>query len=184
MEAGLEAYLTQLRSIEQDLPGLANLDPARFNWRAAPDRWSVGQCIEHLNITIERYLPVLRAAVQSARAQGLTSSEGPFTIGWLERWFIRSLEPPVRRRFKTPKSFVAPPDLDPVTTVERARRLRSELAEVIRSADGLNQPKIKVRSQFAPISWTLNGTFAVLLAHERRHLWQARQVRNDPAFPR
>ncbi len=182
MEAGLEACLTQLRSIEQDLPGLGNLDRTRFNWQPSPNAWSVGQCIEHLNITIERYLPVLRSAVQSARAQGLTA-QGPFAIGWIERLFIRSMEPPPGWRFKTPKPFVAGVDLDPVATVARARQLRVEFGECIRSADGLNQPRIKVRSQFAPVSWTLNGTFALLLAHERRHLWQAREVRKHPAFP-
>jgi hypothetical protein len=31
--------------------------------------------------------------------------------------------------------------------------------------------------------WSLTGTFAILIAHQRRHVWQARQVRKNPAFP-
>jgi hypothetical protein len=30
--------------------------------------------------------------------------------------------------------------------------------------------------------WSLGMFFAVMLVHERRHIWQARQVRNHPDF--
>jgi hypothetical protein len=183
MDAGLEGYLVQLQSIEQDLPGIvAGLDAARFNWRPSADRWSVGQCVGHLNITAERYLPVLRADIANARAQGKTAA-GPFVLGWLERWFLGSMEPPVRMRSRTGRAFVAPPELDPAPTVSRFFELQKGLADCVRSADGLDLRRIKVRSQFGPVSWSLNGTFAILLAHERRHLWQARQVLLDPSFP-
>jgi len=33
------------------------------------------------------------------------------------------------------------------------------------------------------ITWSLGTMFAVTLAHERRHIWQARRVRNDKNFP-
>jgi hypothetical protein len=31
---------------------------------------------------------------------------------------------------------------------------------------------------------SLNSAFALMAAHERRHLWQARQVIAAPGFPR
>jgi hypothetical protein len=34
-----------------------------------------------------------------------------------------------------------------------------------------------------PVKLNLHVTFAGIVAHERRHLWQARQVRNHAAFP-
>lgn len=184
MDAGLEGYLAQLLSIRQDLPGVAGgLDPKQFNWAPAPDRWSVGQCIEHLNITAERYIPVLREATSLARAQGRLRS-GPFSLGLFERWFMQAMEPPARRlRTRTPKAFVAPPSLDPHVTVERFFTLHDGLRECIAGADGLDLKAIKVRSQFGPISWSLNGTFGILLAHARRHIWQAREVRKAPGFP-
>lgn len=183
MDAGLEGYLAQLLSIRQDLPGVvAGLQADRFNWAPAPGRWSVGQCVEHLNITAERYLPVLRDAVTTARARGQLK-QGPFALGMLERWFMQWMEPPVRVRTKTPKAFVAPPALDPHLTLERFFILHDGLRDAVGSADGLDLQSIKVRSQFGPVSWSLNGTFGILLAHARRHIWQAREVRNAPDFP-
>ena len=29
------------------------LDPDHIAWRPAPDRWSIGECLEHLNVTVE-----------------------------------------------------------------------------------------------------------------------------------
>ena len=183
MDPHIEGFLLQLTSASQDVPGIAgHLSREQFNWRPAPHRWSIGQCVEHLNITTERYLPVLRDAMTNARSAGKLAS-GPFVLGFLERWFFGFMEPPPRRKTRTGKAFVASPDLDPAFTIERFNTLQGHLGECIREAAGLDLKRIKVRSQFGPVSWTLNGTYAILLAHERRHIWQARQVRTDPAFP-
>lgn len=173
----------QLTSITQDLPAFAGrLSAAQFNWRQAPERWSVGQCVEHLNITTERYLPVLTQKVSEARARGLVGGP-PFTMGLLERAFFWMLEPPVKTRVKAPKAFHAPPDLPVEATIARWRTLHAQLADCIRSADGVTIGSIKVRSQFGPVSFTLGGTFSILLAHERRHTWQAREVMKAHGFP-
>ena len=183
MDATIEGFLLQLLGIDQDLPGLvAGLSPAQFNWAPAPGRWSIGQCIEHLNITTERYLPGLQRAMADARAAGKLG-HGPFTLGFVERWFMQVLEPPVRRRVKTPKAFVPTLALAPDATLRRWQDLQGQFAQSIRAAEGLDLRAVRVRSQFAPVSFSLNGTLGILLAHERRHLWQAREVRKDRAFP-
>ena len=58
MDPHIEGFLLQLTSASQDVPGIAGpFHAQQFNWRPAPHRWSIGQCVEHLNITTERYLP-------------------------------------------------------------------------------------------------------------------------------
>ncbi len=184
MDAQIEGYLLGLTSITQDLPGLTRgLSHEQFNWRRAIGQWSIGQCVEHLNITTERYLPVIRKEMASAAARGVKTS-GPFEPGVLERTFLRMLEPPVKMKVKTPAAFVAPPDLTIEATLARWDRLNADLASCVRDAEGIDLRKVKVRSQFGPLSFSLGATFLILLAHARRHIWQARQVRNDGAFPR
>lgn len=184
MDAHIEGCLLQLTSLTQDLPAFAeDLSPTQFNWRVSPDRWSIGQCIEHLNITTERYLPVLSQQIASAKSRGRTAPR-PFTMGLLERGFFWTIEPPARMRVNAPKAFHAPADLQVDSTVARWRSLHDQLAECIRSADGVDLGGVKVKSQFGPLSFTLGGTFSILLAHERRHTWQARGVLNAAGFPR
>lgn len=183
MDAHIEGCLLQLTSLRQDLPAFAaRLSPAQFNWRERADRWSVGQCIEHLNITTERYLPVLSQRIAAAWARGQGDAR-PFTMGLIERGFFWMLEPPVRTRVKAPKAFHAPADLPVEATVQRWLDLHDQLAACISSANGVDLGAVKVKSQFGPVSFTLGGTFSILLAHERRHTWQAREVMNTAGFP-
>src|SRR6478672_4338377 len=126
MDSQIEGLLLQLTSAGQDLPGVAGgLSASRFNWQPAPGRWSIGQCVEHLNLTLERYLPVLRTGIKDARRDGRLAS-GPFRLGLFDRTFLRMIEPPPRMRTRTPKSFVASPDVDVKATFERWARLNEE----------------------------------------------------------
>jgi hypothetical protein len=163
---------------------LAGLTEAQVNWRPSPERWSIGDCISHLNVGIRVVLPALDRAIETARDRGWTG-QGPFRYGWFANWMARSQEPPVRRRIRTW------PIIQPVTERHDAARLqaefhavRSELRERLTRAAGLDWRRAKVQS---PVSRFVRMPFgaylAFLLAHDRRHLWQARGVRNHPAFP-
>lgn len=183
MNAQIEGLLLQLTATCQDLPGVAGgLSSRQFNWQVTPGRWSIGQCVEHLNITTERYLPVLRAGIAAARGSGRLAS-GPFPLGLLERAFLRMIEPPPRMKAKAPKAFVASARLDTGATLERWGKLNQDFEACVRSADGVDLRRVKIRSQFAPMSLSLGATLSILLAHQRRHIWQARDVRNAPGFP-
>ena len=65
------------------------------------------------------------------------------------------------------KAFVATTELPLETTLSRWNGLQAKLGDCIRGAKGLDFRRIKVRSQFGPISFSLGGTFLILLAHER-----------------
>ncbi len=176
--------LLQLLTVEQDLPGIVGgLTEEQFNWAPGPNRWSIARAIEHVNLTLEKYLPELRKAIDAANAKGLRKP-GPFALGMLERWFLGALEPPPRHRVRTKDAFVPANTLVLSQTVDRFARLHAEFAACIRQLDGIDLRAIKIKSQFGPFRWTLQATLLILLAHARRHLWQARQVRLDPAFPR
>ncbi len=57
---------------------VAELTDEQLNWQPAPGPWSVGQCLEHLSITNEAYLPPISVAVNE---QQLGVSCGAIEIG-------------------------------------------------------------------------------------------------------
>ena len=58
MNPELDIYLEQIRYIRQDVAAIvADLGDGQFTWRPAPDRWSIGECFEHLNLTAAAYRP-------------------------------------------------------------------------------------------------------------------------------
>jgi hypothetical protein len=54
---------------------------------------------------------------------------------------------------------------------------QSRLSESVLSATGLAIDKVKVQCPaYARITYNVYGAFRMLIAHERRHLWQIEQI--------
>jgi hypothetical protein len=181
VNAALETYQDQLLSIRQQVPGLvAGLSDEQFRWSPGPKRWSMAQCFDHLNVTARGTVASVDAAIQNARTRGLTGA-GPFAHSVFERLFIRSMEPPPGFRFRAPKTLApAPVPSQPMAEIVREfMSWQDQLSDRMRLADGIDLQRTRVQSPASPlIAWSLGGMFALTLAHERRHLWQAGQVRN------
>jgi len=159
------------------------LQESQFNWRPDPHSWSMAECLLHLNIVGDRSVHMLEKTLAEARARGLVG-QGPFGYGWLGKWILANTEPPVKRKYKAPRRFT-PSYGQPITAVlPTFRHLQEQLALRLEQANGLDLARVKVPAPEAgPLRFNLQLTFAWLAAHERRHLWQARLVRNHASFP-
>jgi hypothetical protein len=184
VNAELEGYGDQLLSVRQDGAGLmSGLSDAQFNWRPGPGRWSIAGCFDHLNKSAAQlFIPKMDAAIARARTNGLKSN-GPFAYSAFERWCVRTNDAPPKMRFKAPRQ-VQPSEHKHLDEV-RAEFLRwqDELAKRLRESDGLDLSRTKEKSPIPFVKWSLGAFFQLMLAHERRHVYQARQVRQHPAFP-
>ena len=178
MNAAIEGYQDQLLSIRQQVPGLvANSTEEQFGWLPGPKRWSMALCFDHLNAAARAFVPAIDKATEDARARGLTSS-GPFGYSLVERLFLRSTEPPPGLRFPAPRVLAPAPGKSMAEILSEFMEWQDRLGERIRLADGLDLRRARARSPAFPVLvWSLGSLFAITLAHERRHLWQARQIR-------
>ena len=163
----------------------AGLNSVQVNWRPERTRWSIAECLVHLNVSADVYTRQIGIAIEQGRARGLTAP-GPFRYGSLSRWLLRGLEPPVRRRSRTPRQFYPPSgvvhDIEDVLT--QFRDAGRKWDECLRRANGLDLTRVKVRSPVVPLlRFPLGAQFAGQAAHERRHLWQAKQVKAAWGFP-
>jgi DinB family protein len=183
----LRGYLQQLDTIRREAAELTDgLTDAQFGWRAAPGTWSAGQIVDHLNVSGRSYTKVLGPALDTARARGSTD-RGDYRrslMGGLMAW---SMEPPPRLRLKAPRIY-RPADAGPAVDRERElaewRALHDELEALIRAAAGLDLRRIRIVSPVTPlVRMNAGDALALLLAHERRHLWQLRRLREQPGFP-
>jgi hypothetical protein len=178
MEANLERAEALVRGLSRE----------QFNWRPEPRRWSIAQCLAHLVVVNRQDVEPLAAAIRTAREKGMLGTP-PFRYGSISRWFVRSMEPPVRHRSKAPKSYEPPPEADPETTLAEYLRIGRELQRVIASCDGIDLVRAKTTLAVLPpvlramVRMPLGARFELIAAHDRRHLWQAEQVRSHPNFP-
>ena len=184
MNAELQGYGDQLLSVKQDAVGLmSGLSDAQFNWSPAPGRWSVAGCIDHLNkVAGGLFIPKIDSAIATARAKGLTSN-GPFAYPAVERWAIRNNDAPAKMKFKAPKNMQPPTHLDIDQVRAEFVKWQDEMAARLKSADGLDLRRAKEVFPFWPLKWSLGCFIQMMIAHERRHIFQARVVRQNPSFP-
>jgi hypothetical protein len=160
------------------------LQESQLNWRSDAHSWSMGECLLHLNIVGDRCVQMLEMSLADARGRGRVA-DGPFGYGWLGKWIIARTEPPSKHKYKAPRAFT-PAYGQPITAVvlPTFRDLQEQLSRQLEQASGLDLAHIRVPAPEArPLRFILQFTFAWIAAHERRHLWQARQVRNHAAFP-
>ena len=150
----------------------ASISPENMLQRPSNHGWSMGECIEHLAITTRNYLELAdKAFLNAPRAAGPYKKD--FT-GRLLAWY---LDPPYRRKDKTLPAY-EPPKLTAERVLPDFLASQEQLLARLEQANGLALDQIKVRSSFnEKIAYNLYSFFCILAAHQRRHLWQADNVR-------
>ena len=180
----LAGYLSQLAAVRADATDLlGSLSEIQLNWRATPERWSIAQNLTHLVVIGRLYLPKFDDAIQQARDKGWRSP-GPFEYGAIGNWVVAEMEPPPRHRLRAPRMF-KPQPVQPLEHVRDAfLALQGEYEQRIHAANGIDLRRARVATVFTSLlRISLGQAFQTFLAHERRHMWQARNVRTAAGFP-
>ena len=172
--SGIRATLNRL---------LSALTPSQLNWQ--PDggaRWSIGQCLDHLTKSADIYSAPIADAIAAAPPAAGT----PARPNLLGRGFIWFIEPPVR--VKTPAPGTARPlasTFDPALVRSEFERTLAVLETLASRARQVDSGRARFANPFAGGRRVFNIAtgIMVLLAHARRHLLQAEQVKARPDFP-
>lgn len=179
--AGLVAEVE--RQTDEILRLAGSLGPEAFLWRPHPDKWSVGEHIEHVSLTNRPYLEAIDESVRAAREAGW-SGTGPYRGGLVGRWFARLMEPPPSRRLPTVGHLEPPPELGQETVLAELQAVHEATVTSLRAAEGLDLGRAKIRSPFLKLmKLPVIQAFEVMFAHTRRHIWLMREVMEAPGFP-
>ncbi len=174
--------ISELDAADQHAKELVSpLTVDQLNWQSARGSWSVGQCLEHLCITNDAYLPAIAGALPGKPI----ASVQEIMPGWLARWFIRSyIEPsPQTKRASAPKKIVPGPRVE-LSVLDRFLSGNQAARELIRRAGAHDVNRIRFKNPFVPgIRFTVGTGFEIICGHERRHLLQADRVKQSLSSP-
>jgi len=151
-------------------------DGRLFTVRPNPSSWSAAECLSHLSISTESFLPVLTLAINDARKRNVVTKKPPKMdlLGRVLRWF---LEPPIRAKTKTAAPFVPKSIRAKAEAFGEFAALQSKLSELIQAARGLDLTRLRIVSPFDKrVKYNVFSAFRIVVAHQRRHLWQAEQA--------
>ncbi len=179
-----EEFVVELERQSAQARTLAGgLNEATLNWQPNGGKgWSIAQCLDHLMIMNTIYLKALQAAVESNRDQ-LEPRKAPIQAsGWLTRLFISYEEPPPKIKLPAPKK-ISPPSKLTTAVVSDFRALQKQLADFVREWGEADLGDLKVRDPLFPLHLTVDTELLIIAAHNRRHLWQAENVKESTGFP-
>ena len=160
-----------------------SLDPRQLNWKPDASRWSIAQCIEHL-ATTDRLMSEAAARALDPASPRTLWQRLPFVPGLIGTMMVRSQAPGGTRK------FVAPPSSRPATSdigpdvLDRFVSLHRAAAEQVQRVDDVRAARTVMASPFVGfITYSVLDGWRLMVAHDHRHIEQARRVRTVPGFP-
>ena len=175
MKVTSEALITEL--IEKTRQNInhaetLNLQPINeLNWKADKDTWSVLECIEHLNLYGDYYLPEIEQRITKSTSK----PEIYFKAGILGDYFAKILSPKEKlNKMKTLKDKNPNGSHLDKTTLERFLIQQEKMLELLDRARSLSLNKTKTGISISKlIKLRLGDTFRVVIYHNERHMVQA-----------
>jgi len=177
MHAELSAVQQEFESALVRLHELrAKVPPEIWKRRPAPERWSPGECVAHLNLSSASMVPLVRAGIEEAgrrRGRAPARYRRDF-MGWL-LW--KGLGPGRRFKTRTIPAWVPSGDRRPDDLVAEFARWQTQQIALVRDADGLPVDVVKITSPVdARVRYNLFAALSIMARHQHRHLWQAEQA--------
>jgi hypothetical protein len=181
----LQRYVDELEAQKTEVANLVSpLSQSQLDWRPAEEKWSIGEHLEHLALSPKQYERPLDVAIGKARVEGWLS-DGPYRHGFLGRWFLKTMEPPVNFKVKTFKPLMPPRGVPREQLIRDFAAATDSAIQMIRRANGIDIGKASVRSPFVKaLRLSVGQVFQLFASHNRRHLWLIRELMALPGFPR
>jgi DinB superfamily len=168
----------QLKDSEREyLFSIANVSEAQWNWKPAPDRWSVGQTAEH----IMQSEVVLFRRIQHATRSPANPDWEKKTAGKTE---VLERVMPDRSQKATAPEATQPQGLSKEEVVSRFKELR---AQIIKFAEETQIPLEEYTAEHPFPNFSTLNTYQWLLLvplHNRRHDHQIAEVKATPGYPK
>ncbi|HSK44652.1 MAG TPA: DinB family protein [Candidatus Binatia bacterium] len=169
--------ITEARQRAETL--VRDITPEQLTTQPAPGKWSIAECILHLNATAAIVQRLMEKAIVQAREDKKVGA-GPFDIGLKGRLLVWIAEPPPKFRMPAPPHLRPPARIaEPLKLLPDFLKAQDEWERLILESAGLDLSKIKAGKRFSPFRARLAASFPWMMAHQRRHLLQAENVKRQ-----
>jgi hypothetical protein len=158
---------------------VAGLTPEHLTCRPDPGKWSIAECLAHLNITAAVVQPLMAAGIARGKRDKIPG-QPPFPLGPKGRLLIWLAEPPPKIRFRAPKSVAPPLEIpDSSQVLADFMRVQDDWARLMKDAEGIDLGRVRMGPRFSAFRCRLSAAFPWMMAHQRRHLLQAENVKKQ-----
>lgn len=141
-----------------------------LTWKENPSSWSILECMEHLNLYGDFYLPAIERKIKQSK----TKHEAEFKSGFLGNYFAKSMLP--KEKLNKMKTFK---DKNPLNAqldkgvIDKFIQQQIQLLNLLDLSKNVSLNKIKIETSISSlIRMKLGDTFQFYVNHIVRHIAQ------------
>lgn len=172
----IQSLIEQTRQISNQVEKLKNYDLRTLSWKENSTSWSILECLEHLNLYGDFYLPAIESKIKNST----TKSEIKFTNGFLGGFFAKSMLP--KEKLNKMKTFK---DKNPLNAnlnkavVEKFSNQLLTLLNLLNKSRSVSLNKVKIETSISSlIKLKLGDTFQFFVNHIIRHFAQIDRIQS------
>jgi uncharacterized damage-inducible protein DinB len=153
------------------------LSEAQLNYRSAPEKWTVRECVYHIAISEKNLWGMLESSLKSA-----ANPEKRSEIKMTDEQLVKMMEDR-SSKFKTAESFE--PKNTPYKSLDEAlsyfKDARADHIKYLKSTtEDLRNHVVQM-----PFGWLDSYQLTLMIsAHSNRHTQQINEIKADPGFPK
>ncbi len=170
----IQTLLEQTRQIINQVEKLKTCDLNTLTWRENAVSWSILECLEHLNLYGDFYLPQIEHNIKISK----TNPEIEFKSGFLGNYFAQSMLP--KEKLNKMKTFK---DKNPLnsdldrTVLDKCINQQIILLDLLNQSRNVSLNQVKIQTSITSlIRLKLGDTFQFFVNHIMRHLKQIDRI--------
>lgn len=170
----IDDLIARTNQVIEESAKFSQLSDADLNLRRSPTSWSILECLEHLNLYGDFYLPEIENRLAAAMPK---NGNVEFKSGWLGNYFALSMLPGENGKLNKMKTFKK---MNPIhqqlhrSVLDRFRTQQNKLNELLLKAKSVDVERVRTSISISTlIKLRLGDTLRVVVYHNQRHLAQA-----------
>jgi hypothetical protein len=154
----------------------AALTPDQMNWKPNARQWSIAQSIHHLIVVNETYFPILNQ-LSNNTYHAPWHGKIKFITNFLGKSVLDAVQPDRRKKIRTFPVWEPAISLIKSDILDQFEIHQHELKNLIARSQELIEKRTVISSPANRIIvYKLETAFDIMVAHEKRHLGQAKEV--------
>ena len=176
-----EELINQLQADVKQIIAAANhletADPVKLNYCPEEGSWSVAQVLEHLNAYNRYYLPI----IEKSMIHISKDTSAWFIPGFWGNYFTKMMMPKnvyeIKNKMKTSRNYAPSKGVNVEAVFKEFVQHQNKILQLLDVARRRNLNTIHIPISISKlIRLKLGDTFRFLIAHEQRHMIQARNA--------
>lgn len=147
-----------------------------LNWKPTEEQWSVGELLDHIIVTNSHYITRFES-IAAGDHNNPFGARFRYLSDFFGKSVLKSVDPENTRKLKTVRIFHPKQTIYSIDLIAVFDAHQEQLIELVKATDFTDHQKTFITSPSNPmIVYSLSDAINIVLAHERRHIAQAKNL--------